>query len=83
MGKPVIGARRGMIPELVDDGRTGLVIDDTPENIAAAIEKLAGVRAERIAMGKAARAKAVQEFDLRRQADAVIASYEETLRRRA
>jgi len=83
MGKPVIGARRGMIPELVDDGRTGLVIDDTPANIAAAIEKLAGARGERLAMGKAARAKAVQEFDLRRQADAVIASYEETLRRRA
>ena len=83
MGKPVIGARRGMIPELVDDGRTGLVIDDTAENIAAAIERLAASRDERLAMGKAARAKAVDAFDLRRQADGVIAAYEETLRRRA
>ena len=83
MGKPVIGARRGMIPELVDDGRTGIVVDDTPENLALAIVRLAGARNERMAMGKAARARAVEAFDIRRQADAVIASYEETLRRRA
>ncbi|HZL70868.1 MAG TPA: glycosyltransferase family 4 protein [Planctomycetota bacterium] len=83
MGKPVIGARRGMIPELVDDGRSGLVIDDTPENIALAIERLAASRDERREMGKSARARAVEGFDIRRQADAVIASYEETLRRRA
>jgi len=83
MGKPVIGARRGMIPELVDDGRTGLVVDDTPENLATAIERLAASRGERLAMGKAARAKAVEAFDIRRQADAVIAAYEATLRRRA
>lgn len=83
MGKPVIGARRGMIPELVEDGRTGLVIDDTPDNIARAIERLAASRDGRLAMGKAARAKAVEAFDLRRQADAVIDAYETTLRRRA
>ena len=83
MGKPVIGARRGMIPELVDDGRTGIVVDDTPENLALAIVRLAGARNERMTMGKAARARAVEAFDIRRQADAVIASYEETLRRRA
>lgn len=83
MRKPVIGARRGMIPELVDDGRTGLVIDDSSENIAGAIARLAASRDERLAMGTAARAKAVGSFDLHRQADAVIAAYEETLRRRA
>jgi glycosyltransferase involved in cell wall biosynthesis len=83
MGKPVIGARRGMIPELVDDGRTGLVIDDAGENIARAIERLAASRDERVAMGKAGRAKAVASFDIRRQADAVIAAYEAALRRRA
>ncbi len=83
MGKPVIGARRGMIPELVEDGRSGLVVDDTPENLAKAIERLAASRDDRVAMGKAARVKAVDAFDLRRQAGAVIAAYEETLRRRA
>jgi glycosyltransferase involved in cell wall biosynthesis len=83
MGKPVIGARRGMIPELVDDGRTGLVIDDTAENIAAAIEKLAASREKRLDLGRAARAKAVESFDIRKQADAVIAAYEATLQRRA
>src|SRR6185295_2833223 len=69
MGKPVIGARRGMIPELVDDGGSGLVIDDTPDTIARAIERLAASREERLAMGRAARTKAVEAFDLRKQAD--------------
>jgi glycosyltransferase involved in cell wall biosynthesis len=83
MGKPVIGARRGMIPELVDDGRSGLVIDDTPDTIARAIERLAASRDERLTMGKAARDKAVKGFDLRKQADAVIDAYETALRTRA
>jgi glycosyltransferase involved in cell wall biosynthesis len=83
MGKPVIGARRGMIPELVDDGRSGIVIDDTADRIAEAIDRLAAGRDERLAMGRAARAKAVDAFDIRRQATAVIAAYEAALRRRA
>lgn len=83
MGRPVIGARRGMIPEIVEDGKTGLVIDDTPEGIAAAIERLASTPALRESMGRAGRAKALESFDIRRQAAAVIGAYEEALRRRA
>ncbi|HTF57795.1 MAG TPA: glycosyltransferase, partial [Planctomycetota bacterium] len=83
MGKPVIGARRGMIPELVEDGRTGLVIDDTPTGIANAIDQLASNPDHRAELGRAARARALEAFDPRRQADAVIRAYEEALRRRA
>ena len=79
MGRAVIGARRGMIPEIVDDGKTGLVIDDTPENIAGAIEKLAADRAACRAMGAAGREKALRLYDVARQAAAVKAAYEQLL----
>ena len=75
MGRAVIGARRGMIPEIVDDGTTGLVVDDTPENIAAAIERLAADRAACRAMGAAGREKALRLYDVRRQAAAVKEAY--------
>jgi glycosyltransferase involved in cell wall biosynthesis len=71
MGKAVIGARRGMIPEIVEDGATGLVVDDTPENLARAIERLAADRALCRAMGAAGREKALRLYDVRRQAEAV------------
>ncbi|MBI3857600.1 MAG: glycosyltransferase family 4 protein, partial [Planctomycetes bacterium] len=79
MGRAVIGARRGMIPEIVDDGKTGLVIDDTPENIARAIERLAADRAACRAMGAAGREKALRLYDVRRQAEAVKEAYLKTL----
>jgi glycosyltransferase involved in cell wall biosynthesis len=76
MGRAVIGARRGMIPEIVEDGKTGLVIDDTPENIAHAIERLAADRALCRAMGQAGRAKALNLYGLKRQAAEVKKIYE-------
>ena len=79
MGRAVIGARRGMIPEIVDDGKTGLVVDDTPENIARAIEQLAADRPRCAAMGRAGREKALQLYDIRRQALAVHQAYEQIL----
>jgi glycosyltransferase involved in cell wall biosynthesis len=79
MGRAVIGARRGMIPEIVDDGKTGIVIDDTPENIAAAIERLAADRALCRSMGEAGRDKALRLYDIRRQAAAVKGIYESIL----
>ena len=79
MGHAVIGARRGMIPEIVDDGKTGIVIDDTPENIARAIEQLAADRERCRALGRAGREKAVQLYDVRRQALAVKQAYEQIL----
>jgi glycosyltransferase involved in cell wall biosynthesis len=80
LGKAVIGARRGMIPEIVDDGRTGLVVDDTPENLARAIETLAGDRTRCEDLGRAGRAKALERYDIRSQAAKVLEAYEATLR---
>jgi glycosyltransferase involved in cell wall biosynthesis len=75
MGKAIIGARRGMIPELVDDGITGLVVDDTPENLARAIERLAADREACREMGRRGRQKALERYAPRRHAEAVRDAY--------
>ncbi len=79
MGKAAIGARRGMIPEIVDDGWNGFVVDDTPENLAAAIERLARDRALCAEMGRRGREKALASYDIRRQAKDVAAFYSSLL----
>lgn len=79
MAKPVIGANRGMIPELIDNNVTGLVIDDTPENIADAIIYLAQDKNIKETMGIKAREKALKYFSIREQAKEVIKIYERTL----
>jgi len=80
MGKPVIGARRGLIPEFVEDGWNGFVIDDTPETIAASIERLASDRALARAMGRHGREKALASYDIRRQARDVLDFYRALVR---
>jgi glycosyltransferase involved in cell wall biosynthesis len=41
-GIPVVGSRRGGIPEAIDDGKTGFLFDaDHPETLAASIENVA------------------------------------------
>jgi glycosyltransferase involved in cell wall biosynthesis len=58
-GTPVIGTRRGAVPEVVDDGVTGFICDTT-EEMAAAVEQLNDIdrtacrkRCERLFSGEA------------------------------
>jgi glycosyltransferase involved in cell wall biosynthesis len=62
MGKVPIVSRRGFLPELVRDGETGLVIDETPEAVAGAIARLAKNPELRLALGLRARQDAVERF---------------------
>jgi glycosyltransferase involved in cell wall biosynthesis len=80
MGKPVIAARRGMLPDLVEDGRTGLLIDDTPDNIAQAVTELASDRRRCHRMGHHARHYAVQRFSALSQAEKILEIYEQVTR---
>lgn len=68
MGKPAVVARRGMLPELVDDGVTGFVVDDTPENLLEALRTLVKDEKLRNHMGRATREKALREFQVEKQA---------------
>lgn len=79
MGKPVIASRRGMLPEIVRDGETGLVVDDEPEPLSRAIASLARDPARRAALGAAARRTALREFDIAAQARACAEWYERVL----
>jgi len=82
MGKPVIAARRGMLPELVEHEQQGLIIDDTAENIAEAILAMVEHPEKRDEMGRNALRKARECFDISVQASKIISVYEELRERK-
>jgi glycosyltransferase involved in cell wall biosynthesis len=63
LGKPVVATRVGGVPDLVEDGRTGFLVEpgDTPD-LAERMLKLLSDPALRAAMGKLARERADQQF---------------------
>ncbi len=79
MGKPVIVADRGMLPELVENGISGSVVKDTPEDLARAALLLLRDPGLRKAMGTAAFEKARRDFRLDRQAEEVETFYQEMI----
>lgn len=79
MGKPVIAADRGMLSTIVDHKVTGLVIDDTPENLAEAIIKLTKDRQLRREMADASLKKAQNTFSQEAMAEKVEKVYEKLL----
>ena len=68
-GVPVVATSEVGVPEMVDDGVTGLLVPpDDPGALTAALETLLADRARRRAMGAAGRARAAERFDIRHQA---------------
>jgi glycosyltransferase involved in cell wall biosynthesis len=80
LGKPVVAAKRGMLPEMVEDGISGIVVEDAPEHLAGALARLIRNKDLRLRMGKAAQEKARRDFRLGKQAEEVEAFYERMLR---
>lgn len=83
MGIPVIANNNGMLPELIDDGQSGLVFNDNPQDLAEKILRLAGDQALRSRMGNTAAAKAKADFSLERQVSSVEAFYARLLQQRS
>jgi len=79
MGVPIVAARRGHLVDLVEDGVTGILVDDDPEHLAAALVRLATDPAERARMADASAKKAQRRFGLPLQAKNVEAFYERVL----
>jgi glycosyltransferase involved in cell wall biosynthesis len=62
-GKPVVGSRVGGIPEIVDDGQDGLLVEpDNPAALAEAIRRLASDESLRKKLGSQAVAKIRDRF---------------------
>jgi glycosyltransferase involved in cell wall biosynthesis len=62
MGLPVVGTRRGAIPEIISNGQTGLLVSEDPAAIADAWSGLLDDPARRREMGEAARRDAFIRF---------------------
>jgi len=63
LGVPSLAARKGMLSEIVEDGVTGRLFDDTAESLAAALRGFLEDPAAARAMGAAAREKAEDLYD--------------------
>lgn len=79
-GTPVIGARIGGIPELIEDGRTGLLFEPfSVEDLAAKIELVCGDDDLPREMGRNARLKAQREFDVTTHLERLVDVYDRAL----
>lgn len=64
MQRPVIASRSGGLPEVVGEGRTGLLVPERDAGaIADAIERLAGDPDLRVSLGAAGRERVIERFD--------------------
>ncbi|NKQ24117.1 glycogen synthase [Streptomyces galbus] len=85
-GTPVVASRVGGIPEVVEDGRTGLLVDldDTGEAfeaaLARALDEVTGDPERARRMGEAGRARAVEEFGWDAVARRTVGLYEDVLK---
>ena len=78
-GKAVVASRVGGVPELVQDGRSGLLVaPDDPAALAAALSKLIASPDLRHALGAAGRRDAAR-FDWTPICDKLLAIYESVL----
>ena len=77
LGLPMVGTRRGAIPEIISNGQTGILVDEDPDALAAAWGALIEDPARRRAMGEAARRDALERFEPDRHASWVERFYEE------
>jgi glycosyltransferase involved in cell wall biosynthesis len=76
MGKPAVVANKGMLPELIQDGVRGFVVQEEAVALYQALLTLVQDERLRKEMGKAAYEMAQREFRLERQAEEVEAFYQ-------
>lgn len=75
-GLPVVASRVGGLPEMVEDGRTGFLVEpDSPSALAEALLRLLNDRDLARAMGRAGRKRVEQMFSWESVADVLKARY--------
>jgi len=78
-GVPVVASRTGGLPEAVVDGETGLLVENTPAAIAAAVRRILENRDEARAMAEAARRRAESLFGVEAMVEGTIRVYHRVL----
>ena len=77
-GLPVVAGRAGALPETVEHGRSGLLVErGSVEALARALDSLLGDPARRRAMGEAGRARVLERFRWETIADRLLDLYRE------
>ena len=65
LGIPVVGTNHGGIPEIIDDGSTGLLVGERdPQALAASVARLLDDEPFRVSLGQAAQRKMREQYDL-------------------
>jgi len=78
-GVPVIASNVGGLPEIVEDGVTGLLVRNDPMEIASALTRLRESPALASHLGSQGRLRAQEEFSVDRMVAGTIAEYERAL----
>ena len=82
-GKPLVVSNVGGLPELVDDGVSGLIVaPNNPSALAIALSTLLVSPDEAAELGRAARQRFLENFTNERMVDAWLACYDAAERRR-
>ncbi len=81
LGRPLVATRVGGLPEVIDDGETGLLVDaGDPAALAAAVGQLLGDRDLAARLGAAGRERARALFDAERMAAGYVAIIDDVSR---
>jgi glycosyltransferase involved in cell wall biosynthesis len=81
LGKPVIGARSGGIPEMIKHGETGILVrPDDPVELGMAMLDLLQSPSQRDALGRRAQAHALSHFDIQARKSEFLELFQGTVR---
>ncbi len=81
---PSVGTYHGGIPEIIEDGKTGFLVDEHDvEALADRLQRLLGDEALRRRFGEAARAKMEREYDIATRVAELETIYDEVVRQHA
>lgn len=78
-GVPVIASSVGGLPEVIEDGRTGLLVRNDPREVARAIERLNTDAPLRREMGRRARERVRARFSIAHMVEGTLEAYQEAL----
>ena len=78
-GAPVLASRVGGLPEIVEDGVTGLLTSNEPEAVARQIQRLMADRPLASRLAARARSRVEREFSLDRMVNETLRVYERIL----